>query len=131
MTDNFATRITNGIKISVETFYQAEYSRPMEGKFIFAYRITIENMGAQTAQLMRRHWYIYDSNGTVREVEGEGVIGVQPILTPQATHQYVSWCHLFSDVGKMSGYYSFVRQDGEMFKVDIPEFSMCTPFKMN
>lgn len=131
MTAKIATRITNGIKISVETFYQVEYSRPMENKYIFAYRITIENMGAYTAQLMRRHWHIHDSNGIIREVEGDGVIGLQPILAPLGTHQYVSWCHLYSDIGKMSGYYSFVRQDGEMFKVEIPEFNMCTPFKMN
>ena len=131
MTANIATRISNGFKISVETFYQVEYSRPMENKYIFAYRITIENMGAYTAQLMRRHWSIKDSNGLVREVEGDGVIGLQPILAPNETHQYVSWCHLFSDIGNMSGYYSFVQQNGEMFKVEIPEFSMCAPFKMN
>lgn len=131
MTANITTRITDGFKISVETFYQEEYSRPIENKYIFAYRITIENIGAYTAQLMRRHWYIHDSNGIMREVEGDGVIGQQPILAAHEQHQYVSWCHLFSDVGKMSGYYVFVRQDGETFKVAIPEFSMCAPFKLN
>ena len=131
MIANIATRITNGIKISVETFYQTEHSRPFENKYIFAYRITIENLGNYTSQLMRRHWYIHDATGIVREVEGEGVIGLQPILAPMETHQYVSWCHLFADMGKMNGYYSFVRQNGEMFKVDIPEFQMCAPFKMN
>jgi ApaG protein len=131
MTANITTRITNGIKISVETFYQVEYSRPLENKYIFAYRITIENMGAYTAQLMRRHWYIHDSNGITREVEGDGVIGQQPILATGGTHQYVSWCHLFTDIGKMSGFYQFVRQDGEAFKVEIPEFNMYAPFKMN
>jgi ApaG protein len=124
--------ITNGIRVSVETFYQDEYSRPMDNRFIFAYRITIENNSMYTVQLMRRHWYIHDSNGITREVEGEGVIGQQPILLPREVHQYVSWSHLFTDIGKMRGYYIFVRQvDGEMFRVDIPEFSMIVPFKMN
>jgi ApaG protein len=131
MTENITSRITDGIKISVETFYQEQYSNPIENKYIFAYRITIENIGAYTSQLMRRHWYIHDSNGIVREVEGDGVIGQQPILAPNETHQYVSWCHLFSDVGKMRGHYLFVRQNGESFRVDIPEFSMCAPFKLN
>jgi ApaG protein len=131
MTANIATCISNGIKISVETFYQVEHSRPMENKYIFAYRITIENMGAYTVQLMRRHWFIHDSNGIVREVEGEGVIGQQPILVSQGVHQYVSWCHLFADMGKMKGHYTFAREDGELLKVDIPEFQMCAPFKLN
>lgn len=126
------TTTTNGIRVSVETFFQPEYSRPLENRFIFAYRISIENNSPYTVQLMRRHWYIYDSNGVVREVEGEGVIGQQPILSPQERHQYVSWSHLFTDIGKMKGYYLFVREvDGEMFKVDIPEFSMVVPFKLN
>lgn len=126
------TKITNGIKVSVETFYQEGYSRPIDGKYIFAYRINIENRSDFTVQLMRRHWYIHDSNGIIREVEGEGVIGQQPILLPGETHQYISWSHLFTEVGKMHGYYSFVRQiDGVMFKVTIPEFQLVTPFKMN
>jgi ApaG protein len=131
MTANIATCITNGIKISVETFYQEEHSRPMESKYIFAYRITIENLGALTAQLMRRHWVIQDSNGLVREIDGEGVIGQQPILPPHGVHQYVSWCQLFTDIGKMKGHYLFVQQNGESFKVAIPEFNMTAPFKMN
>ena len=126
------TCVTNGIKVSVETFYQEDYSRPMENKYIFAYRITIHNMSENTVQLMRRHWYIIDSNGMTREVEGEGVIGQQPILAAGESHQYVSWSHLFTEIGKMYGHYLFVRQiDGEMFKAQIPEFQLTVPFKMN
>lgn len=127
-----ATIVTNGIKVSVETFYQEEYSRPIEHKYIFAYRITIENVSEYTVQLMRRHWYIIDSNGMTREVEGEGVIGQQPILKTGERHQYVSWSHLFTEMGKMRGHYLFVRQiDGETFKAQIPEFQLTVPFKMN
>jgi ApaG protein len=124
--------VTNGIKVSVETFYQAENSNPGEGKFIFAYRITIENVSDYTVQLMRRHWVIMDSNSIVREVNGEGVVGEQPILYPGQSHQYVSWSHLTTEIGKMHGHYLFIREiDGRSFKAAIPEFMLITPAKMN
>ena len=126
------TQVTNGIKVSVETFYQYDYSRPEENKYIFAYRVTLENTGEFTAQLLRRHWKIIDSSGTLKEVEGEGVIGVQPILKPGELHQYVSWSQLSSDLGKMSGSYLFIKLiDNEMFNVAIPEFQLAAPFKSN
>jgi ApaG protein len=126
------TLITNGIKISVETFYQPSYSNPVEAKFIHAYRITIENLGDMTVQLMRRHWVITDSDGIVREVEGEGVIGVQPIIAPNDQYQYISGCNLKSELGKMYGSYLmenvYTRQ---RFQVNIPVFYMEAPFKRN
>ena len=72
--------VTKGVKISVESFFQNDYSNARENKFIFTYKIFIENNNPYTIQLLRRHWYIFDSNGTYREVEGEGVIGLQPII---------------------------------------------------
>jgi ApaG protein len=126
-----ATRTTNGITVTVETFYQAEYSRPKEYKFIFAYRITIENRSADTVQLMRRHWHIYDSNGTHREVEGEGVVGQQPVLQPGESHQYVSWCPLSTEIGKMAGIFLMEKTDGSSFQARIPEFRLIAPQKMN
>jgi ApaG protein len=126
------TLITNGIKISVETFYQDEYSRPIEHKYIFAYRITIENLSPHTIQLLRRHWHIFDSNGILKEVEGEGVVGQQPVLPPGESHQYISWCQLGTDSGKMSGTYTMERQsDGDLFQVEIPSFRLTAPFKAN
>lgn len=124
--------ITNGIKISVETFYQPSYSNPVEGKFIHAYRITIENLSDLTVQLMRRHWIITDSDGIVREVEGEGVIGRQPVLEPHELHQYVSWCNLHTGLGKMVGAYEMQNiHSGELFQVDIPAFQLVAPFQLN
>jgi ApaG protein len=124
--------VTNGIRVSVETFYQEDYSSPAEGKYIFAYRITIKNESDFTVQLMRRHWHIVDSNGSMREVEGEGVIGEQPILEPQQSHQYVSWSNLSTEIGKMHGSYLFIRLiDGSAFKATIPEFHLMSPYKMN
>lgn len=126
------TEVTKGIKVSVETFYQDDYSRPDENKYVFAYRITLENTGYQTVQLKRRHWKIMDSIGTLTEVEGEGVIGLQPILKPGELHQYVSWSQLTSDMGKMHGTYLFMNLvDNELFDVTIPEFKLVAPFKMN
>ncbi|MFA0960785.1 Co2+/Mg2+ efflux protein ApaG [Roseivirga sp. BDSF3-8] len=124
--------ITEGIKVSVVTEYQPEYSSPSQMHFVFTYRITIENGSEYTIQLLRRHWFIHDANSTVREVEGQGVVGQQPVLEPGQTHQYVSGCNLKSGVGKMYGTYLMERVvDGKQFKVTIPEFTMVAPFRMN
>ncbi|MEO5674526.1 MAG: Co2+/Mg2+ efflux protein ApaG [Chitinophagales bacterium] len=126
------TKITEGIKISVETFYQYEYSQPLNNEFMFAYRITIENQGDQTIKLLRRHWYIFDSNGTTREVEGEGVVGLQPVIEPGKSHQYISGSHLKTELGKMYGTYTMSRiMDGKILIVNIPEFQLVAPFKLN
>jgi ApaG protein len=126
------TKTTEGVKISVETYYQPEYSRPMNNDFMFAYRITIENGSQNTVQLISRHWYIVDSNGTKREVVGDGVVGKQPIIEPGHDHQYISGCQLRSEMGKMHGTYLMERQfDGKRFKVNIPVFYLIAPDKLN
>ncbi len=126
------TLTTNGIKISVETFYQKNYSRPMENKYIFAYRVSIENRSNKVVQVLRRHWYIKDSSGVVREVEGEGIVGKQPVIYPGEVHQYVSWSPLISDIGKMYGTYLLLNKDADKeFRVSIPHFSLIAPFKNN
>ena len=126
------TLITKGIKVSVETFYQSNYSRPRDNKYVFAYRVTIENQGSHTVQLLRRHWFINDSTGIIREVEGEGVIGKQPILYPGESHQYVSWSPLMSDIGKMHGTFQLLnKQTKEKFYATIPEFKLIAPYKLN
>ncbi|GDX47646.1 MAG: Co2+/Mg2+ efflux protein ApaG [Bacteroidetes bacterium] len=126
------TKITNGVKISVETFYQPEYSQPLNNEFMFAYRITISNESEYTVKLLRRNWVVFDSNGVVREVEGDGVVGQQPVIEPGESHQYVSGSHLRTEMGKMKGFYTMERLiDGKLFKVEIPEFPLLVPFKMN
>ena len=126
------SKISEGITISVETFYQPEYSNPSNNEFMFAYRITIENNNAFPVQLLRRHWYIYDANGTLREVEGEGVIGVQPQINPGEKYQYVSGCNLRTELGKMYGTYSMQNINSKKtFEVIIPAFEMTVPFKLN
>ncbi len=123
---------TNGITITVETQYLPQHSDPKEGTFIFGYHITIENGSEYTVQLLRRHWFIHDDIGTIREVEGEGVIGQQPILAPGQSHQYASFCDLKTDIGKMRGTFLMTRRDdGTYFDVLVPEFKMFMPARMN
>ncbi len=126
------TATTLGVKISVETTYQEEHSNPTTAHFMFAYRITIENLTDYTIQLKRRQWFIFDSNGSQREVEGEGVVGEQPIIEPGESHAYVSACNLSTDMGSMSGNYLMQRiADDTEFIVDIPEFELVVPYRLN
>ena len=125
-------QVTEGVKVSVETFYQPTQSNPLNSEYLFAYRITIENQSAMPVQLLSRHWYIVDSNGSPREVKGEGVVGEQPIIEPGDTYQYVSAANLRSDIGKMYGTYNMVNHyNKRSFTVNIPEFQLIAPFKMN
>lgn len=120
------------MEITVETFYQSDYSNPLNHEFMFAYRITIENHNGFAVKLLRRHWYIFDSNGDKREVEGEGVVGVQPVLEPNERYQYVSGCNLRSEMGKMYGTYLMENLNNKAtFSVKIPAFQMIVPFKGN
>jgi ApaG protein len=125
-------QITQGVKVSVETEYQPSYSSPSQYHYVFTYRITIENQSDFTIQLMRRQWYIHDAGFLPREVEGEGVVGQQPVLEPGQAHQYVSGCNLKSGIGKMVGTYLMERiVDGTTFRVNIPEFIMVAPLRLN
>jgi ApaG protein len=127
-----ANKISEGMEVSVETFYQPDYSNPISGEYMFAYRITIENHNGFAVKLHRRHWHIFDSNGSYREVEGEGVVGVQPILQPGERYQYVSGCNLRTEMGKMYGSYTMENLNNKKtFEVNIPVFEMIVPFKMS
>ena len=124
------TAITRGVKVSVETFYQLDYSNPLKGEVMFAYRIV--NQSEQTLQLLSRHWHIVDANGVEKEIEGEGVVGQQPILRPNETYQYVSGCNLNTEIGKMFGTYLMINvSNGKKFKVNIPVFQLVASQKLN
>jgi ApaG protein len=124
--------ISAGIMVNVEVFYQPEYSNPLQSEYMFAYRITLENYNPHPVKLLRRHWHIFDSNGVYREVEGEGVVGVQPVLQPGNSYQYMSGCNLSTDMGKMKGVYEMENLDlRKKFQVLIPEFEMIVPAKAN
>jgi ApaG protein len=124
--------ISEGVEVSVETFFQQDYSNPMQSEYMFAYRIAIENHNSFPVKLHRRHWHIFDSNGTYREVEGEGVVGVQPVLSPGEKYQYVSGCNLRTEMGRMHGTYQMENLNSKIFfEVNIPAFEMFVPFKNN
>ena len=126
------SKISEGVEISVESFYQADYSNPANNEFMFAYRITIENHNNFSIKLLRRSWNIFDSNGEYRDVEGEGVVGVQPVLQSGKQFQYVSGCNLRSELGRMLGVYEMENLNNKkIFKVNIPPFDLIAPLKMN
>lgn len=126
------TLTTNGIKISVETAYQAAESKRSGNQYVHAYRVTIENKSSDTVQLVKRHWFILDSNGDKREVKGDGVIGKQPVLGPNESHQYISWCPLLTEIGKMYGTFQMARKpENKEFFVRIPEFKLIVPYRLN
>ncbi|MEH0156716.1 Co2+/Mg2+ efflux protein ApaG [Limibacter armeniacum] len=126
------TAITNGIKVSIETHFQEDYSDVKESHFVFTYRVLIENMSDYTVQLISRKWHVCNAFGFREKIEGDGVVGKQPILEPGEKHQYVSGCNLQTEIGKMSGSYIMERLlDGSNIEVEIPEFVLSTPYRLN
>lgn len=118
---------TEGILVRVRPDFSLAQSAPEEGRFVFSYQIHLENQGTETGQLLYRHWQIHDAAGDDSEVDGEGVIGVQPFLGPGDIHSYQSFCVLASPTGYMQGHYTFRRADGSLFKVRIPRFRLEGP----
>ena len=122
--------ITNNIKIAVEPTFQPEFSNNTQQ--IFSYKIKITNCSPSTVQLLNRHWMIFDGFGRLKEVEGEGVVGEQPVLAPGEMFEYQSWCPLATEIGKMGGSFEMKRLDsGDLFLVKVPNFMMVTPWLLN
>lgn len=122
------TGITEGIVVTVEVTYQAEFSSPHQHHFVFTYKVSIENKSPYTIQLLRRKWEISDAGDAPKIVEGDGVIGQQPTLEPGDSHHYVSGCNLKSGLGKMKGFYYMEKVlDGKIIEVAIPEFQLISP----
>ena len=120
------------VKVSVKSAFQEKQSNPDNGQFVFGYKVSIENKGSEYIQLLKRHWFILDALGKVKEVKGDGVIGEQPFIAPGKVHEYVSWCVIEHDFGKMWGSYLFHKQDNDsFFKVDIPEFILAPHYLNN
>ena len=111
--------ITDGIIVRVAVNFLPEQSRIEAGKWFWVYHIRIENESANTVQLLTRHWRITDGRGLVNLVEGDGVVGEQPVLHPGENHDYVSGCPLSTPHGSMEGHYTFRSNDGTEIKVAI------------
>lgn len=115
------------IEVSAESFYIEAQSNPGADRYVFAYRITIRNIGRVAAQLLTRHWVITDSHGKVEEVRGDGVVGEQPHLNPGEMFRYTSGAIIETPVGTMCGSYQMVADDGSRFDAEIPEFALLAP----
>lgn len=119
--------ITHGIEITVRSGYIESQSDPEESHYFFAYEVTIENVGEETVQLLRRSWLISDGSDAEREVSGEGVVGEQPVLAPEGVYKYTSFCPLTSPVGSMRGSYTFAREDSSEFEGEVAPFTLASP----
>ena len=118
----FFHRESSGIRITVRPMYLRDQSEPSQQHYVFAYFVRIENVGEQAAQLLSRRWLIHDSAGEDIEVQGEGVVGEQPVIQVGGVHEYQSFCILKSGEGYMEGHYNFVAADGNEFRAEIPRF---------
>jgi ApaG protein len=116
-----------GIQVDVDTLYVESESDPDNNRFVFAYTITIRNIGDMAAKLLTRHWVIRDANGKVQEVQGNGVVGEQPHLKPGEGFQYTSGTMLETSMGTMGGSYLLITDDGEEFKAPIADFLLSAP----
>jgi len=122
---------TRGILVEVEAHYVAERSQPAQGRWFFAYRVRITNHGTERVQLLTRHWIITDAMGQVEEIRGPGVVGEQPVLDPENTFEYTSFCPLPTPFGSMRGTYQMVTSTGAAFDAEIAQFSLREPYSVN
>ena len=122
---------TRGVRVRVQTQYVSERSNPARNEYFFSYRIEIANTGERSVQLLRRHWIITDAHGHTEEVEGPGVVGVQPVLAPGEAFEYTSACPLATPFGSMQGSYEMVSDNGDEFRAEIAPFSLAQPYAIH
>lgn len=124
--------VTKGIEICVSSVFEPGFSKPEEGHYVFSYQVKIHNEGTSNVQLLKRYWNVTDSDGTSHIVEGEGVVGQQPIIQSGEFHEYQSGTYFKTAIGKMNGFYTFKNlETEEVFEAEIPEFQMVAPFVLN
>ena len=122
---------TRGIHVKVEAEYVRERSAPERSQFFFAYHVRVSNTGEEAAQLVSRRWVITDGEGEVQVVEGPGVVGEQPLLTPGASFEYTSFCPLPTPYGTMHGTYRMICPGGDSFEAVIAPFTLAVPHSIN
>ncbi|HRY23571.1 MAG: Co2+/Mg2+ efflux protein ApaG [Geminicoccaceae bacterium] len=121
------SEVTRAISVSVDPFFVEEQSEPADSRWVFGYRVVIENTGSEPVQLMSRYWRIVDGRGRLHEVRGDGVVGEQPMLEPGERFEYTSGTPLGTPTGIMAGTYQMLGADGLWFDVEIPAFSLDAP----
>jgi ApaG protein len=123
--------VTRSVRVSVVSEYSPSQSEPQKQQWSFLYTITIANEGAETVQLLSRHWIITHGDGHVEEVRGPGVVGHQPVLEPGETFTYTSGCRLRTAFGTMEGTYEMVGRSGERFDARIAAFTLSEPYTVH
>jgi ApaG protein len=123
------TKTTHQIVVTVEPVFLEDQSLPFDNHYVWAYQVWIENQSPETVQLISRTWKITDANGVVQEVKGEGVVGERPFIAPGTTYHYTSGGPLATPSGMMEGTYQMKNKAGERFDVEIPAFSLDSPYE--
>ena len=123
--------VTRDVTVRVAVSYLPEQSEPAKGRWFWAYHIRIENGGREAVQLITREWTIVDGRGGQHEVQGEGVVGEQPVIEPGGAFDYVSGCPLGTPTGHMEGRYNMISESGAAFPVEIPRFPLIAPMAIN
>lgn len=118
---------TDDITVRVLAFYLDEQSAPERNRWVWAYKVRIENHGAETVQLLGREWHITNAHGSGQYVVGDGVVGEQPVLVPGDSYEYTSGTPLSTSSGIMVGAYTMVSKGGSRFRVAVPAFSLDSP----
>src|SRR5580692_2255581 len=122
-------KTTHHICVTVEPVFLEDQSLPSDKHFVWAYNVWIENQGSEMVQVIRRTWRITDGNGLLHEVKGEGVVGEKPWIAPGATYHYASGTPLTTPSGVMQGTYQVKTKSGEVFDIEIPAFSLDSPYE--
>lgn len=122
------SKTTNGITVTVTPYFLEDQSSPQESHYVWAYQVNITNSGSVSIKLNHRNWLIIDANGKVINVQGEGVVGEFPTIYPGESFEYTSGTPLKTNNGIMQGFYLVSKDNGENFKIDIPAFSLDSPY---
>jgi len=125
------SKTTGRVTVTVKPYFLDEQSSPNDNHYVWAYKVNIDNRGTDILQLQHRTWIIIDGNARVVQVQGEGVVGETPIIKPGETFEYTSGTPLKTTSGIMQGYYSMIGSKGKNLKIDIPTFSLDSPYEKN
>ena len=123
------SQTTKQITVSVEPIFLDEESNPAANQYFWAYHVVIQNNGNDTVQLLSRYWRITNAQGMLHEVRGDGVVGEQPRLGPGEAFEYTSGTPLSTSSGIMGGTYQMISGNGDSFDIDIPTFSLDSPYE--
>lgn len=121
---------SESIIINTHASFVPEQSDASIHKFVWQYEISIENTGTEILQLLSRHWRIIDMTGKIEEIQGVGVVGLQPLIKPSKQFHYKSFCQLATPQGTMEGFYVMQNLEEQQFEILVPKFILAAPSTM-